>query len=177
MALTRLVSPTIEHGTSILTSSGGKKVYFATDRDGNSEIYEMNADGSGTPRNLTNHPAYDADTVISTDGQIAFVSDRDGKGVTKHICTRFFLSLSLKRFVRFANACHLSMWDYSLGSRADGFRRSPFARSSHHASAEFGFPVLVGVGFFIAHAPDIGAASLPEPLPERARLAIGPHFR
>jgi len=59
-------------------SSGGKKVYFATDRDGNSEIYEMNADGSGTPRNLTNHPAYDADTAISPDGQIAFVSDRDG---------------------------------------------------------------------------------------------------
>jgi len=65
---------------------------------------------------------------------------------TKHICTRVFLNLSLKHFVRFAKAFHLSLRAEPVGSRADGFRRSPFARSSHLASAEFGFAILVGVG-------------------------------
>jgi len=38
----------------------------------------MNADGSGTPTNLTRNLAYDADTAVSPDGKIAFVSLRDG---------------------------------------------------------------------------------------------------
>jgi hypothetical protein len=84
----------------------------------------------------------------------------------KHICTRIFRNLSLKRSVRFSNTYRLSMWDEPVGSRADEFRRSPFARSSHLATAEFGFPVLVGVGLFIAHAPDIGVRyRCPNPSP------------
>jgi hypothetical protein len=71
----------------------------------------------------------------------------------------------------------IPMWDEPVGSRADGFRRSPFARSAHLAPAEFGFPVLVGVGFFIDLAPDIGVRRrCPNPSPS-ARLAIGRHIR
>lgn len=51
---------------------------FVSERDGNPEIYRMNADGTGLAR-LTNHPGSDIDPAWSPDGKrIAFVSDRDG---------------------------------------------------------------------------------------------------
>ncbi|MFQ6675223.1 MAG: TolB family protein, partial [Fidelibacterota bacterium] len=47
-------------------------------RDGNSEIYAMNVDGSGVT-NLTNSPEEDAGPVFSRDGsRIVFQSKRDG---------------------------------------------------------------------------------------------------
>lgn len=53
-------------------------IVFTTERDGNQEIYVMNADGTD-PRNLTNHPANDWNPSWSADGtQIIFTSDRDG---------------------------------------------------------------------------------------------------
>jgi len=39
-------------------SPDGTTIAFASDRDGNYEIYAMNADGSGVVR-LTNNPAFD----------------------------------------------------------------------------------------------------------------------
>jgi Tol biopolymer transport system component len=39
-------------------SPDGRRIAFASNRDGNREIYVMNADGSGQI-NLTNNPAYD----------------------------------------------------------------------------------------------------------------------
>ena len=55
-------------------SPDGRKIAFVSDRDGNSEIYVMNADGSGQ-RRLTRNPAYDADPAWSPDGRtIAFVT-------------------------------------------------------------------------------------------------------
>ena len=49
-----------------------------SDRDGNTEIYVMNAVGSGLTR-LTNNPAQDRYPTWAPDGrQIAFVSNSDG---------------------------------------------------------------------------------------------------
>ncbi|MEW5718746.1 MAG: DPP IV N-terminal domain-containing protein [Chloroflexota bacterium] len=56
----------------------GKRILFVSDRDGNVEIYVMNADGSNQTR-LTNNPARDVYPLWSPDGtRIMFVSNRDG---------------------------------------------------------------------------------------------------
>ena len=60
-------------------SPDGTKVAFSSNRDGNWEIYVMNADGSGTTRLTVNRSADDAAPTWSPDGsKIAFHSDRDG---------------------------------------------------------------------------------------------------
>ncbi|HKC62893.1 MAG TPA: DPP IV N-terminal domain-containing protein [Pyrinomonadaceae bacterium] len=54
------------------------KIAFTSMRDGNAEIYVMNADGSNQV-NLTKNPAKDQNPSWSPDGsRIAFVSERDG---------------------------------------------------------------------------------------------------
>ena len=54
------------------------RIVFASDRDGNSEIYVIDADGTA-PRRLTNHAAADSDPALSPDGSLlAFASQRDG---------------------------------------------------------------------------------------------------
>jgi dipeptidyl aminopeptidase/acylaminoacyl peptidase len=54
------------------------KISFDSTRDGNTEIYVMNADGSEQTR-LTNELAIDRDAAFSPDGRrIAFVSERTG---------------------------------------------------------------------------------------------------
>lgn len=54
------------------------KIVFDSDRDGNAEIYAMNADGSGATR-ITNHAGADIRPAASPDGtKIAFMSNRDG---------------------------------------------------------------------------------------------------
>ena len=45
-------------------SSDGKRIIFMTDRDGNREVYIMNADGS-EQTNLTKHPANDSAPIWS----------------------------------------------------------------------------------------------------------------
>lgn len=53
------------------------KIVFVSSRDGNEEIYAMNADGTDV-RQLTDNPASDHSPVWSPDGtKIAFVSDRE----------------------------------------------------------------------------------------------------
>ena len=57
------------------------KIVFTATRDGNAEIYMMNADGSGEVR-LTDHPGDDFDPVWSPTGEhIAFVSEREHRGL------------------------------------------------------------------------------------------------
>ena len=56
------------------------RIAFASERDGNWEIYVMNADGSNQT-NLTNHGGYDHQPAWSPNGRkIAFNSARSGKG-------------------------------------------------------------------------------------------------
>ena len=59
-------------------SPDGSKIAFHSTRDGNNEIYVMNADGSGQTR-LTNNPAAGLLPAWSPDGiKIAFTSIRGG---------------------------------------------------------------------------------------------------
>ena len=59
-------------------SPDGKRIAFTSNRDGNYEIYVMNADGSGQ-RNLTQHRAQDNYAAWSPDSKrIAFISNRGG---------------------------------------------------------------------------------------------------
>jgi Tol biopolymer transport system component len=54
------------------------KIAFISDRDGNFDIYVMNADGSN-PTNLTNNSASNGNPIWSPDGsQIVFLSDPTG---------------------------------------------------------------------------------------------------
>ncbi len=53
-------------------------IVFCSERDGDSDIYIMNDDGSGV-RRITNSESNEFDTACSPDGLwVAFVSDRDG---------------------------------------------------------------------------------------------------
>jgi len=58
-------------------SPGGNRIVFQSDRDGNWEIYLMDAKGAQHVR-LTNHPAQDEMPIFFNDGKIiAFTSTRD----------------------------------------------------------------------------------------------------
>lgn len=59
-------------------SPSGKKVVFASNRDGDFEIYSMASDGTGATR-LTKSPGIDMHPIYSPDSKrIAFTSNRDG---------------------------------------------------------------------------------------------------
>ena len=63
---------------TVSTPSPVGRIAFTSSRDGNNEIYVMNADGSGVTR-LTDNPAADQDPAWSPDGtRLAFTSTRDG---------------------------------------------------------------------------------------------------
>ena len=66
------------HDDSPTWSADGKQIAFMSRRDGDREIYIMEADGSNQ-HNLTNNPAQDRDPAFSPNGKsIAFRSNRDG---------------------------------------------------------------------------------------------------
>jgi len=74
---TRLTNNTADDEDPVF-SPDGTKIAFSSLRDGNWEIYVMNADGSN-PVNLTNNSAEDDWPTWSPDGtQIAFTSHRNG---------------------------------------------------------------------------------------------------
>jgi uncharacterized caspase-like protein len=62
----------------VQTAEASGRIAFFSFRDGNREIYVMNADGTDQTR-LTDNPAYDFSPAWSPDGaRIAFASSRDG---------------------------------------------------------------------------------------------------
>ena len=70
--------PETDHAAGVSIASPAGRIAFHSDRDGNHEIYVMNADGSNVTR-LTNNLAQDWFPRWSPDGrQIAFSSNRDG---------------------------------------------------------------------------------------------------
>ena len=69
-------TPTARSTSSITTAAG--RIVFQSERDGDAEIYIVNADGTGLTR-LTNNPAFDGMPCFRWDGRrIVFTSDRDG---------------------------------------------------------------------------------------------------
>jgi hypothetical protein len=72
---TRLAKISSPHQT---VASSANKIAFVSDRDGNLEIYVMDADGGGQIR-LTENPGEDHSPAWSPDGtRLTFVSTRDG---------------------------------------------------------------------------------------------------
>jgi len=70
-------------------SPDGKRILFQSNRDGNVEIYVMDADGGNQTR-LTHHPGRDLDAEWSADGtRIAF--DRDIPPVDEEIRQLFIM--------------------------------------------------------------------------------------
>lgn len=65
-------------GTGIYTGVGacGSRIVFSSNRDGDSDIYTANPDGTDV-RQLTDHPGIDVSPTCGSGG-IAFVSDRHG---------------------------------------------------------------------------------------------------
>src|SRR5262249_8993218 len=58
-------------------SPDGTRIAFTSNRDGNYELYVIDADGSNL-RNITSHPARDDYAAWHPDGRrLLFVSDRD----------------------------------------------------------------------------------------------------
>ena len=60
-------------------SPDGRRLAVVLTRDGNSQIYLINADGSGAPSRVSNSSAIDTEPNFSPDGQLLlFTSDRGG---------------------------------------------------------------------------------------------------
>jgi TolB protein len=75
----------IAGGSATASVAAGGKIAFVSDRDGNWEIYVMNADGSGQ-RNLTRNLGYESAPVWSPDGRrIAFTSSREGNSTEIYV--------------------------------------------------------------------------------------------
>jgi Tol biopolymer transport system component len=72
--------PLAKQSTNPVWSPDGNRIAYESTRSGNSEIFVMNADGSGEPINVSNDPSRDSEPAWSPDGtQITFTSLRAGQ--------------------------------------------------------------------------------------------------
>lgn len=107
------------------------KIAFTSDRDGNMEIYVMDADGSNQT-NLTRNRRKDSDPSWSPDGEkIAFVSDRDGE---KGICV---MNADGTNQINLTGGTH---YDWKPAWSPDGKR---IAFASDRDLSEFNFDIFV----------------------------------
>ena len=145
--LTRIASDT-SSGTDAAFSPDGSRIAYVTLRDGNAEIYVMNADGTGATR-VTNDPQADGRPAFAPDGHtIVFHSARtagkqqiwsvgaDGTGLTQ--LTRDSLNFAPTVSPDGQTIAYVSMRDknYDIwlmsrdGSNQRAFTRSPQQRES-----------------------------------------------
>ena len=104
-------------------SPDGRRIAFVSDRDGNREIYAVNADGSSLTR-LTDNQGSDDSPSWSPDGRrIAFVSDRDGDSDI------YVVNADGSSLTRLTDS---QGWEDSLSWSPDG-QRIAFVSGSYHA--------------------------------------------
>jgi TolB protein len=137
-------------------SPDGRTILFTTDRDGNEEIYAMNADGSN-PRNLTRHPlndGRDGGYAWSPDGRkILFATNRDrNRGRDGKVATELYVmnadGSGQRRLTR------TSEWEFVHSWSPDG-RRLVFGR----------FPSKPRWAFFVMNADGSGVRKVTWSLP------------
>jgi hypothetical protein len=91
-------------------SPDGTQIAYESTRSGNSEIWVMNAEGTGEPVNVSQHGSWDSDPAWSPDGtQITFMSRRAGR----HLGGRRAGTLS---DARRGPAAHVAERRYGVGS-------------------------------------------------------------
>src|SRR5258705_597860 len=102
MKLRRQITDTFLFGLFLTTSflalplicAAQERIIFVSTRDGNSEIYVMNADGTNQTR-LTNNPADDQNPSMSPDSsKIAFTSNLDSAYYPIYLMTAACTNLS-----------------------------------------------------------------------------------
>jgi Tol biopolymer transport system component len=125
---------------------------FTTKRDGDFDVYVMNADGRGQ-RNLTRNPARDFFYAWLPDGRIAFASDRDGK---QEIYVMSADGSSLRNLTREWGLGILPVWSPSGGKVAFVLDASPYVMKLYVMNADgSGRRELAdGVDYHPAWSPD-----------------------
>ncbi|HLL72364.1 MAG TPA: LpqB family beta-propeller domain-containing protein [Pyrinomonadaceae bacterium] len=120
----RFLSTGDNRDTNPAWSPDGRRIAFTSTRDGNAEIYLMDADGTNQTR-LTNNAATDKSPTWSPDGQtLIYSSDRDGNFELYRM--NAFGGSNQQRIT--TNAAHDTAPDWNQGARSTVQWRNPAFR-------------------------------------------------